>query len=463
MILFGGDLLAKNNSYILKEKNPPVQKLYSKVVNCQAVPGPFQLFNAGAHLFYGNRFYWQDPQREIVFIGFGDVRTFRVTEADGFAQIEKEWNELAGRMEIDQEIQEMGTGPLLFGGFAFDQTLGKREWAAFGQGIFRIPQILFTFKKDAVYLTVNAISNGQDLPGGMRGAEETARRLLTKSPRDPALPKVKYVREISAAKWKESVANAVRLIQKGEMDKVVLARKMEMAYDGAVNPDAVLLALSEQQHESYLFVLEEENESFVGASPERLIRKTDREILSTCLAGSIKRGRDEAEDLKLGGMLLSDKKNLNEHRFVVSMIQNVLAPFCSELIVPDAPVLMKMRDIQHLYTPVTGTVKDKETTIFKLAKALHPTPALGGIPRKCALEAIRRLEKMDRGLYGAPLGWVDYRGNGEFCVGIRSGLLKEDHAYLYAGCGVVADSVPEEEYKETGVKFTPMLRALGGK
>jgi menaquinone-specific isochorismate synthase len=115
-----------------------------------------------------------------------------------------------------------------------------------------------------------------------------------------------------------------------------------------------------------------------------------------------------------------------------------------------------------LYTPVKG-VTSNQATLFQLAKALHPTPALGGIPRNRAMETIRRLEGMDRGLYGAPIGWVVYMGNGEFCVGIRSGLLKKNRAYLYAGCGVVADSKPEEEYKETGIKFRPMLRALGGK
>lgn len=127
--------------------------------------------------------------------------------------------------------------------------------------------------------------------------------------------------------------------------------------------------------------------------------------------------------MELGKALLSDQKNLSEHGFVVSMIRQVLEPFCNGLNVPGAPVLMRMRDIQHLYTPVTGTVKDKNTTLFQLVKALHPTPALGGIPRQPAMEAIRLLEKMNRGLYGAPIGWVDYRGSGEFCVGIRSGLL----------------------------------------
>nr|WP_230951725.1 isochorismate synthase [Heyndrickxia coagulans] len=448
-----------NEDILMKEKTAPALKLVSKVIKCRTAPDPLRLFTAGAARFYGSRFFWQDKNRETVFVGFGRVWSCTVTASDGFAQMEDEWRNLKGAGEVYSDTGETGTGPVLFGGFAFDGTVAKQEWKTFGQGIFRVPQILFTFKKDAVFLTVNGCGGTESV----QEAEETARSLLNGSTAFPALPLLKAVKEIGSDEWKKSVATAVEFIREGRMDKVVLARKLELAFDGVASPDAVLAALSAQQHDSYLFVLEEGSESFIGASPERLVKKTGRHILSTCLAGSIKRGRNEAEDLELGKALLSDQKNLSEHGFVVSMIRQVLEPFCNGLNVPDAPVLMRMRDIQHLYTPVTGTVKDKDTTLFQLVKALHPTPALGGIPRQPAMEAIRLLEKMDRGLYGAPIGWVDYRGSGEFCVGIRSGLLKEDHASLYAGCGVVKESEPEEEYKETSVKFTPMLRALGGK
>ena len=128
---------------------------------------------------------------------------------------------------------------------------------------------------------------------------------------------------------------------------------------------------------------------------------------------------------------------------------------------PDEPVLMKVRDIQHLYTPVKGK-SDKHTSILKFVEQLHPTPALGGVPRDKAMMTIKQAENMDRGLYAAPMGWMDSYGNGEFAVSIRSGLIHKDQAYLFSGCGVVADSTAESEYRETQIKFKPMFRALGG-
>jgi len=160
-------------------------------------------------------------------------------------------------------------------------------------------------------------------------------------------------------------------------------------------------------------------------------------------------------------MLLHDHKNLFEHELVVSMIEDALRPYCTDINIPAEPVLMKMPDIQHLYTPVRGKANEG-FSILNVVENLHPTPALGGVPTKAALSIIREKEHMDRGFYAGPIGWTDYKGNGEFAVGIRSGLINRDKAYLYAGCGIVSDSVSEEELKETRIKFQPMLKATGG-
>lgn len=143
------------------------------------------------------------------------------------------------------------------------------------------------------------------------------------------------------------------------------------------------------------------------------------------------------------------------------MIAETFRKNCVEMKIPDGPRLLKIRDIQHLFTPVEGQLNN-EATILQLTKHLHPTPALGGVPRKEAMTAIRKYEPMNRGLYAAPIGWLDAEGNGEFAVAIRSAALLKDKAYLYAGGGIVADSEPQSEYEETLVKFRPMLRALGG-
>ena len=143
------------------------------------------------------------------------------------------------------------------------------------------------------------------------------------------------------------------------------------------------------------------------------------------------------------------------------MIKEVMKKYCDEINIPSEPILMKIRDIQHLYTPVSGTI-NPQYSLLRLVEDLHPTPALGGTPKEEAMAVIRKTEKMDRGYYAAPIGWIDYRGNGEFAVAIRSGLIVKNEALIYAGCGIVEDSQPEEEYKETKIKFRPMLRSLGG-
>ncbi|WP_248511784.1 isochorismate synthase MenF, partial [Sporosarcina sp. NCCP-2222] len=163
----------------------------------------------------------------------------------------------------------------------------------------------------------------------------------------------------------------------------------------------------------------------------------------------------------LGEELMRDRKNREEHQYVVDMISAIFNRLSQDVSIPKTPRLMKVRDIQHLYTPVQGSV-GKDTDIFSFIQSLHPTPALGGVPTNTALDMIRQEEGIDRGYYAAPIGWTDAAGNGEFAVAIRSALLAGNKAYLYAGGGIVADSDPHSEYAETWVKFRPVLRALGG-
>jgi salicylate biosynthesis isochorismate synthase len=164
---------------------------------------------------------------------------------------------------------------------------------------------------------------------------------------------------------------------------------------------------------------------------------------------------------------MSSMKNRNEHAVVARTLRGRLAPLCLSLDVPDAPRLMKVRNVHHLYTPITGTLRP-EVGPIELAAALHPTPAVGGYPEHLALRFIRARERLDRGWYAGPFGWVDGRGNGDFAVALRSALLDQPvgsgfaRAHLYAGCGIVADSVPRAEHEESCLKLRPMLAALGG-
>ncbi|WKB37346.1 isochorismate synthase [Terrilactibacillus sp. S3-3] len=257
-----------------------------------------------------------------------------------------------------------------------------------------------------------------------------------------------------------AVHQAIEEIKKRRLKKVVLSRIMTAESSERLDPVNVLGRLHRRQPDCTLFAFERNSSIFLGATPEWLIKKSGGEVQTMCLAGTIKRGADEKEDRALENELLADEKNLAEHQFVVTRITEVMNTYCDEVECSSKPIIYKAGQVQHLCTPVTGKLK-KGVSLLELVENLHPTPALGGLPKEEAVKAIRIYENYERGWYGAPIGWVDIEGNGAFAVAIRSGLIKGKQAVLFAGCGIVADSEPAREYEETKIKFKPMLDALG--
>ncbi|MFL6556590.1 MAG: isochorismate synthase MenF, partial [Bacillus sp. (in: firmicutes)] len=358
-----------------------------------------------------------------------------------------------------------GVGPLMFGGFSFDPFKEKTNlWSKFADSLFHIPKFLLSIVQGKTYLTTNIIFTPNDDLSLYSKSMEERNQLLNSLRNNLNTKSPSLIRkgEVSPDGWKQTVDGVVKELTNGPLKKVVLARELRLVFNSEVEAETVLENLYTQQPASYIFAFESNGDCFIGASPERLIKKQGDEVYSTCLAGSISRGSSEEEDQALGQTLLADQKNLKEHGFVVEMIKEALEQSCKEVILPDQPQLMKMRDIQHLYTPVIGKC-GPNTSLLLLVEKLHPTPALGGLPKTSAVEKIREVEELDRGLFGGPLGWIDYQQNGEFAVSIRSGLIQGEEVSLFAGCGVVADSTSEDEYLETSLKFRPMLRALGGK
>jgi isochorismate synthase len=199
---------------------------------------------------------------------------------------------------------------------------------------------------------------------------------------------------------------------------------------------------------------------FVGATPERLVQAQDGNIYTMALAGSAPRGATPAEDERIGNALLQSEKNRTEHAIVVGQVEAVLAQHCHHVEVAREPRLLKLKNVQHLETPVKGTLLPQRCILDVIAD-LHPTPAVGGFPREDALATIRRVEQLDRGWYAGPLGWIGASGHGEFAVALRSGLIEQSEATLFAGCGIVGDSEPRSEYEESRLKLQVMLRSLG--
>ncbi|MBU8879864.1 isochorismate synthase [Bacillus sp. FJAT-29790] len=426
---------------------------------------PLSFFSAGRATFFGERFFWKDPADETFIIGLGICKQIQTDLAiDRFTYIEEEWRRFTKDAIVYNKYHINGIGPLMFGGFSFDPYKKKTKlWSKYDDSLFHIPKFMLSEIEGQAYLTTNVVCTQHDDRTLIEkvGAERNA--ILSSIVESTCVGNHTLLKEIEVnpEQWMNTVNTIIEELKDNPLKKVVLARESRLFFDQPVQIEMVLSQLLKLQRESFIFAFESNGDCFIGASPERLVKKDENTLFTTCLAGSIARGKTVEDDHLLGETLLNDEKNLVEHQYVVDMIKAAMEDASEEVTLADQPQLMKMRDIQHLYTPVIGRAKE-HTSLLLLVDRLHPTPALGGLPKNKAVEKIREVEELDRGFYGAPLGWMDYKGNGEFVVSIRSGLIQGHEASIFAGCGVVEDSNAESEYVETKIKFRPMLTALGG-
>ncbi len=275
---------------------------------------------------------------------------------------------------------------------------------------------------------------------------------------EPSAEAIFQVRE--AGDYRAVVAKAVARIDAGEFTKIVLARAQEFASDQPLHPLRVLNGLRQRFPDCYAFSLANgRGQSFIGASPERLVRVSKGVLETEALAGSIRRGAGASEDAALAGTLLRSEKDRREHQHVLAAITARLEHLGLAPEYAAEPGLRRLANVQHLHTPIRATLP-KNVRLLAVLAALHPTPAVGGSPLAAVLPAIRGLESFPRGLYAGAIGWSNARGGGEFFVGLRSALVDGGTARVYAGAGIVAGSTPEKEFAETELKFKAMLEAL---
>jgi len=406
------------------------------------------------------RTFWMSTNDDFFLVSAGNIYNITATE-NRFKKTQSAWESILRHAEVYNPYETPGTGLVALGGMSFDPLEEKSSlWENFAAGQLHIPEILITKYNGDFYLTKNTYLSKEDDPHTIaKELLEKERMLLTEASQEQPIVTLESKHEIDPEQWRQAVHQARETIRHGDVEKIVMAREMRLTFSDEVNVTSVIKKLQVTQPNSYVFAFDHGEDCFVGATPERLVKVEKENMLSTCLAGTSPRGKTKEEDEKLSHEFLNDQKNLEEHDFVVQMIRKGIEEYCTNVDIPRTPTIYKLKNLQHLYTPVKAKLK-KEATIFDIIKKLHPTPALGGTPTKEALAFIRSHEILERGWYGAPIGWVDSNQNGEFVVGIRSGLIQKDEASLFAGCGIVKDSDIDAEYQETGMKFLPMLNVL---
>jgi len=259
--------------------------------------------------------------------------------------------------------------------------------------------------------------------------------------------------------WAASVAEAVEVIHRGDLDKVVLARSVVVRSTKPVAILRVFRELVRSYQQCYNFAWKSDDAVFMGASPELFAAVDGDRFHSNPLAGSAPRGEGEEEDRIIAHQLLTAPKDRGEHALVVDDLVKRLAPLTVRLAVPEIPSLKQMATVQHLSTEIDGTLADG-VGILDVIEAAHPTPAVGGVEREAAVRHINDAEAIDRGWYTGGIGWINGAGDGALCIALRCGLIRGHTTHLFAGAGIVADSKPDGELAETRLKLRPLLNVL---
>ncbi len=398
------------------------------------------------------RVFWADRAGRFAIAGVGAADRVRVSTADALpAQLASIRNTIAG---AHPDLR-------YYGGLRFDP--GREPdalWQPYGAGTFHLPQFELLHRGGQTTLACNLVlRNGSktaldeigegldrlefpDMPGALHGAAPATR---TDHP--------------NQQDWAVALRHILEDIAAGRVEKVVMARRSDLVFSNAPDPFNVLRALAAQTARAYHFCIEPEpGTAFLGASPERLFLRKARFIESEAVAGTAPRGATEEEDRRLASSLLEDDKELREHAFVVEAVRAALDPLCATLHADTGTSVLKLPACQHLFRRIEGILNAREADAALLA-ALHPTPAVGGWPRKEALARITALEPFDRGWYAGPVGWIG-NDEAEFAVAIRSGLMHGNTLSLFTGAGIVRGSNPSSEWTELESKMKAFMNAL---
>ena len=367
-------------------------------------------------------------------VAWGQVARLQVSGRERFSRTQRWWTNLLSTMVIDDTVSVPGTGPVAFGSFAFDDELGT--------SIVVVPKVVIGRKGGQSWITTIGQVPTSDLTP------------VVAVPTDPGIARWSGGK-LTGPQWESAVAAAIARITAGEVDKVVLARDECADFDVEIDPRYVLQRLANAYPSCWTFSVD----GLIGATPELLVRRIGDLVTSRVLAGSVSTHGDARQDARAATQLLDSGKDLEEHAFAVRSVARALGAHCTDLDVPDEPRVLKLANVQHLATDVTGLLADG-ASVLSLAASLHPTAAVCGTPTERAFTVIRELEGMDRERYAGPVGWFDAHGDGEFGIALRSAMIEGSHLRAFAGCGIVAGSVPAMEFAESSAKLIPIKSAF---
>ncbi len=431
------------------------------VATVDAPKGLPEAFLASTWLPYGT--LWV-PHVGTAFATAGAAKRVVVNGPHRLNQLRREIENTFNAMDVFTNTARSPPPVRFFGGLAFTVGSGDEPpWTEFGDGSFVLPRWSYAIAGEQAFLTL-AIGADQprnraeivaELDAIIAGIGGTGISMWA-----PTISAA-LVGQLNVETWVQMLENVRGRLERGELVKVVMARRSEVPIPAKLKDVTMLIRLRREIPECTRFAFRGAASTFLGATPELLFSKTGTFLHTEALAGSIRcTGTDFPRLHEQSERLLRSEKDQKEHAFVVDHIASRLRPFF--LIEPSLPkpTARRFRNIIHLHTPISAEL-GPTTDAVALLEGLHPTAAVGGVPSIEAAQCIVEVEPCRRGWYAGPVGWIDKSGDATFCVAIRSGLLAHPTAYIYAGAGIIAESDPLAEYSETGLKQMPMMLALG--
>lgn len=392
-------------------------------------------------------------------VGFGAAVNLQSNRIEDLAAFEAESLELLEHV-FTVGINAAAHLPRLYGGVSYDQAPNSRgPWRNFLRIHFQLPRFRYRTDGDRATLTVcllrDELSRTSELPNWRDQTLNLISGLPLSLPQQRAAY-VKHRTEIPTPEvFLKQVEHAKRAISRGTLEKVVLAREVCLELDQHPDLGQLLESVDRLSPETTRFAFRRGTSIFFGATPERLVSRVGSEVRTEAVAGSVR-----AQDSDAATLLMQSEKEMHEHELVVRELVRKLEQLGARPTMPSRPSIRQLRHVFHLATSITTRLFGAPH-VLSLVRHLHPTPAVGGVPQEVAAEFTREHEGFERGWYAAPIGWFDGAGDGEFFVGLRSGLLEDRVLRLYAGAGIVRDSQPESEYRETELKLQTLLEAFG--
>ncbi|MFK3907021.1 isochorismate synthase [Pseudomonas monteilii] len=365
---------------------------------------------------------------------------------------------------LEESVREGSIGPLLMGGARFD-PLSQRapHWEDFPAAVMTLHAVQWSCQAEGAWLLLQArVAPQSDIEAMIderRGLLTCLSEPVFEPPFSAHLALKADHDSMPRQAWEAIADEAVRCIRVGEMRKVVLARHVQRTHTASIDVASVLRRLRTRDTDAHVFAVSRGGSCFLGATPERLAHLERGVVHTHALAGTAPRGSDAQSDRQLGQALMESPKEREEHDLVVRTIVDGLMQLGGQVAAVAPPQLRKLATLQHLTTPLQANLGE-QVGVLDVVEQLHPTPAVAGLALAPALSFIREREGLDRGWYAGPVGWMGARAQGDFVVALRSMLVRAHDTYLFAGCGVVADSDPEAEFQETQLKLSGMFKAL---